>query len=49
MLFLSQGNYPLKGLHRLLKALPKVLERYPKARLVIAGWPPLERVPCCGR
>lgn len=43
VLFLSQGNYPLKGLHRLLKALPKVLARYPKAKLVIAGWPPLER------
>lgn len=43
VLFLSQGNYPLKGLHRLLLALPAVLERYPQARLVIAGWPPLER------
>ena len=43
VLFLSQGNYPLKGLHRLLQALPAVLERYPQARLVIAGWPPLER------
>ncbi len=43
VLFLSQGNYPLKGLHRLLQALPAVLEKYPDARLVIAGWPPLER------
>ncbi len=43
VLFLSQGNYPLKGLHRLLQAMPAVLAKYPAAKLVIAGWPPLER------
>ena len=43
VLFLSQGNYPLKGLHRLLQAMPAILKKYPSAKLVIAGWPPLER------
>ena len=43
VLFLSQGNYPLKGLHRLLQALPAVLKKHPDTKLVIAGWPPLER------
>lgn len=36
-IFLSQGDYPLKGLHYMLKAMPKILERYPDAQLVVAG------------
>ncbi len=35
--FLSQGNYPLKGLHYLLWALPEILERYPDTRVYVAG------------
>lgn len=36
-IFLSQGNYPIKGLHYMLEALPKVLERYPGAHVYVAG------------
>lgn len=36
-IFLSQGDYPLKGLHYMLKAMPKILECYPDAQLVVAG------------
>ena len=35
--FLSQGDYPIKGLHYMLLALPMVLERYPDARVYVAG------------
>ena len=36
-IFLSQGDYPLKGFHFVLKAMPKVLEKYPDAHLYVAG------------
>ena len=36
-IFISQGSYPLKGLHKMLEAFPFILERYPKAELYIAG------------
>ena len=36
-LFFSQGDYPLKGLHYMLSALPKILEKYPDARVYVAG------------
>ncbi|MCR5499557.1 MAG: glycosyltransferase family 4 protein [Acetatifactor sp.] len=36
-IFLSQGDYPLKGLHYMLLALPKVLEQYPDAKVKVAG------------
>lgn len=36
-IFLSQGSYPLKALHQVLRALPAVLEQYPDARLYIGG------------
>lgn len=42
-LLLSQGNYPLKGLHRLIEALPRVCAAYPGTRLMVAGWPPLDK------
>lgn len=45
VLLLSQGNLPLKGLHRLIEALPAVRNAYPHARLRVAGWPPLEKGP----
>ena len=45
VLLLSQGNYPLKNLHTLLRALPPLLERWPDAQLRIAGWPPLDKGP----
>ncbi len=36
-IFVSQGDYPIKGLHYLLRALPRILERYPDARVYVAG------------
>lgn len=45
VLLLSQGNLPLKGLHRLIEALPAVRAVYPRAQLRVAGWPPLDKGP----
>lgn len=36
-IFLSQGDYPLKGFHYLLRALPKVLEQFPETQVYVAG------------
>lgn len=36
-IFLSQGDYPLKGFHYVLQALPKILERHPGAMVYVAG------------
>lgn len=36
-IFVSQGNYPLKGLHIILEALRKVKERYENIMLYVAG------------
>lgn len=36
-IFLGQGDYPLKGLHFLLEAMPKILAMYPDTRLYVAG------------
>jgi Glycosyltransferase len=36
-LFVSQGNYPIKGLHFVLQALPEIRRRFPAARLYVAG------------
>ena len=36
-IFLSQGDYPLKGFHYLLRALPKVLELFPDVHVYVAG------------
>lgn len=38
--FFSQGNYPLKGFHVMLNALPKLIARYPDLTLRIAGGDP---------
>jgi len=35
--FVSQGNYPIKGVHIALRAFPKVLAQYPNAKLYVAG------------
>ena len=35
--FLSQGDYPLKGLHYMLYAMPEILEEYPDAKVYVAG------------
>lgn len=36
-IFVSQGDYPIKGFHYLLQALPKVLERFPDVHVYVAG------------
>ncbi len=35
--FLSQGDYPIKGFHYMLKALPKILETFPDTKVYVAG------------
>ena len=36
-IFLSQGDYPLKGFHFMIQAMPRLLEKYPDAKLYVAG------------
>lgn len=36
-IFLSQGDYPLKGFHYMLEAMPSILEKFPDAHLYVAG------------
>lgn len=36
-IFLSQGDYPIKGLHYMLLALPAIRERYPDVKVYVAG------------
>ncbi|MBO5144540.1 MAG: glycosyltransferase family 4 protein [Lachnospiraceae bacterium] len=36
-LFLSQGNYPIKGLHYVLDILPGIVEQYEETVLYVAG------------
>ncbi|WP_075981921.1 glycosyltransferase family 4 protein [Bacillus massilinigeriensis] len=36
-IFISQGTYPIKGLHFMIEALPLILKRFSKARLYIGG------------
>lgn len=36
-IFLSQANYPIKGLHQILRAIPIVRNRYPDVKVYIAG------------
>lgn len=36
-IFVTQADYPLKGFHDLLKAMPKVLKKYPDTKIYVAG------------
>lgn len=36
-IFLSQGQYPIKGLHYVLEALPLILKMFPDAKMYISG------------
>ena len=40
-IFVSQCQYPIKGLHLLLEAMPTILERYPNAHIFTTGRPKL--------
>lgn len=35
--FLSQGNYPIKGLHQVIKAIAVLVDEYPEIRVRVAG------------
>lgn len=35
--FVSQGNYPIKGLHYMLRAMALLVKKYPDAHLYVAG------------
>lgn len=37
-IFVSQGNYPIKGLHKLLQAMPLVLAEFPDAHIYVGGY-----------
>ena len=41
-IFVSQWNYPIKGFHNLLKAMPLVLRRYPDAKIYTTGVSPFD-------
>ena len=36
-IFVSQGNYPIKGLHYVLQTLPKIKEHFPDVKVYVAG------------
>lgn len=36
-IFLGQGDYPLKGFHFLLEALPQICKEYPETKVYVAG------------
>lgn len=36
-IFLSQGDYPLKGLHYMISALPELLKSFPETEVYVAG------------
>lgn len=40
-IFVSQGFYPIKGLHKILEALPLILKHYPDAQVRVAGFNPI--------
>ncbi len=36
-IFISQGFYPIKGFHQLLKIMPKLTKRYPNLKVYVGG------------
>ncbi len=36
-IFVSQGDYPIKGLHFLLRAMKDILEEYPESKIYVSG------------
>lgn len=39
-IFISQGFYPIKGLHSFLEAVPKLIKKYPDIKIYIGGHKP---------
>lgn len=44
--FMSQGNYPIKGLHLALESIMLLKEKYPNVKLYVAGTNTVECVGC---
>ena len=40
-IFVSQGHYPIKGIHKLLEAMPAIIMKYPDTTLRVSGVNPL--------
>lgn len=38
-IFVAQGDYPLKGLHFLIRALPPLIRHYPDLHVTVGGYP----------
>lgn len=36
-IFISQGQYAIKGLHYVIEAMPLILQRFPKCKIYVAG------------
>lgn len=36
-IFVSQGSYPIKGLHLMIEAMPLILKKFPNAKLYVGG------------
>jgi glycosyltransferase involved in cell wall biosynthesis len=36
-IFISQGSYPIKGLHFMLEAMPLIIKNYPNVKLYVGG------------
>ncbi len=36
-IFISQGTYPIKGLHMAIEALPQLVKEYPNVKIYVAG------------
>lgn len=36
-IFISQGSYPIKGLHFMIEAMPLILKKFPAAKLYVGG------------
>lgn len=36
-IFISQGDYPIKGLHFMLQAMPRILEKFPDTTVYVSG------------
>ncbi len=39
-IFVSQGYYPIKGLHNVIEAMPIILKQFSQAKLYVAGFDP---------
>ena len=42
-IFLSQAQYPIKGLHQVLKAIPYIARQYNDVKVVVAGDSPMKK------